>query len=226
MEVSKSLIKLYGPGIPAALRVLRHVRAELTKGKHSDLTGKIARAHPYIGEEADYEFIWSIIPETTDILSLIEELDEKLLSSEAKFTITTLVPEQDKLIYDFNSSEITGAAYTFFRIYGPSLSKAFNLLNSTVLYQNTGVKPSKGILLGKYDFVMEWLRIPTVNDIVDLLEQIDDVLKVTGVNYKVTTRSKLKLHSDPQDKSRKRPIMEIGAPSPSFSVETGVTDDN
>ncbi len=225
MEISKSLIKLYGPGIPLALRILRRVKTELAKGEKSALIAKIARAHPYIGEEADYEFIWSNIPSTSDIISLIEELDTRLLETEAKFTITTKVPDKDKLIYDFNSPEITGAAYTFFRIYGPSLSKAINLLNTAIKYKNSEIRPSKGILLGKYDYVIEWLRIPTVNDIVTLLEHIDTVLKVTGVTYKVTTKSKLKLHSDPRDKHQKRPIMEIGAPSPSFSVETGVPDD-
>ncbi|MHA1976262.1 MAG: hypothetical protein ACW98F_02645 [Candidatus Hodarchaeales archaeon] len=222
MEVSKSLIKLYGPGIPIALRILRRIKTELVAGKNADLLTKIAQAHPYIGEEADYEFIWKDVPNTSDILLLIEELDTKLLQTEAKFTITTKVPEEDILIYNFNSPEIKGAAYTFLRIYGPSLSQAIKLLNTVVTYKVPGIQPSKGILLGKYDFVIEWLRIPTVNDIISLLEQIDSILKITGVIYKVTTKSKLKLHTDPQDKNQEKPIMEIGAPSPSFTIETDV----
>ena len=224
MEVSKSLIKLYGPGIPIALRILRRIKTELGTGDSADLVSKIAQAHPYIGEEADYEFIWKNTPSTSDILLLIEELDAKLLPTEAKFTITTKVPEEDILIYNFNSPEITGAAYTFFRIYGPSLSQAFNILNKEVTDKIPGIQPSKGILLGKYDFVIEWLRIPNVNDIINLLEHIDSVLKVTGVTYKVTTKSKLKLHTDPRDKTQEKPIMEIGAPSPSFTIETGSED--
>jgi len=225
MDTSKSLIKLYGPEIPAALRVLRRIKAELTKEKKSDLVSKIARAHPYIGEEADYEFIWNTIPETADILSLIEELDEKLLHTGAKYTITTKIPDEDKLIYDFHSPEIKGAAYTFLRVYGPNLSQAIRSLNNKISEKKLDIQPSKGILLGKYDYVIEWLHIPTVNEIIVLLEQIDDVLRETGVIYKVTTRSKLKLHSDPNDRKQKKPIMEIGAPSPSFSVDTSSGND-
>ncbi len=220
-----SLIKLYGPGIPFALRILEHFKAELVTGKNMKLVSKIAHARPYIGEEADYEFVWKNVPKTLDILSLIEILDEKLVESEAKYSITTKVPEEDILIYNFDSPKVKGVAYTFFRIYGPSLSQAVNILNNEITDKIPGIQPSKGILLGKYDYVIEWLRIPSVSDIIGLLERIDSVLKETGVIYNVTTKSKLKLHTDPLDKNQEKPIMEIGAPSPSFTIET-VSDDN
>jgi hypothetical protein len=156
---------------------------------------------------------------------LIKELDAKLGVTDAKYCITTKVPDKDVLVYNFDSSEIKGVAYTFFRIYGPSLSQAIDILNKKISEKILDIRPSKGILLGKYDYVIEWLRIPTVNEIIVLLEQIDDVLKETGVTYKVTTKSKLKLHSDPNDKMKEKPIMEIGAPSPSFSVDTGSGND-
>ncbi|PWI47189.1 hypothetical protein CEE45_12865 [Candidatus Heimdallarchaeota archaeon B3_Heim] len=221
MEKSMSLIKLYGPGIPFALRILEHFKAELVTGKNSEFLSKISQAHPYIGEEADYEFVWKNVPETLDILSLIEILDEKIAESEAKYSITTKVPEEDILIYNFDSPKVKGVAYTFFRIHGPSLSKAINILNKEITNKIPGIQLSKGILLGKYDYVIEWLRIPTVSDIIGLLERIDSVLKDTGVTYNVTTKSKLKLHTDPLDKKQEKQIMEIGAPSPSFTIETG-----
>ena len=64
-----------------------------------------------------------------------------------------------------------------------------------------------------------------MSDIIGLLERIDSVLKDTGVTYNVTTKSKLKLHTDPLDKKQEKQIMEIGAPSPSFTIETG-SDNN
>jgi hypothetical protein len=221
MRKSASLVKLFGPGIPFALRILERFKAELVTGQNLKLLSKIARAHPYIGEEADYEFVWKDIPKTSDILLLIKDLDDKLGETEAKYSITTKVPEKNVLIYNFDSPEVKGVAYTFFRIYGPSISQAVDILNKEISEKILDIQTSKGILLGNYDYVIEWLRIPTVNEIIVLLEQIDAVLKGTGVTYNVTTRSKLKLHTDPLDKTHERPIMEIGAPAPSFTVETG-----
>lgn len=222
METSVSQIRLYGPGISSALRKLVELTAGLMTGKYPALGTKIAQAKPYIGEEADFQFMWKDDPVKADVISLVELLDNLFTESEAKYTITTKVPETDVLIYNFDSPEVTGVAYTFMRIYGPSLGKAIEILDAEVTGKISGIQPdSRGILIGKYDYVIEWLRIPTISDIIELLAKIDLALKKSGVIYKVTTKSKLKLHTDPRDKDKPKQILQIGTPSPSFIVETG-----
>jgi hypothetical protein len=225
MENSTSLIRLFGPGISLALRKLEELTVSLKTGKYPDLTTKIANGKPYIGEEADYQFIWKEIPKKSDILNLIELVDDHFKENEAKYTITTLLPdiEMDDLIFDFHSPKVAGVAYTLLRIYGPNLGEAIRILETEVAGKIDGIQPdSRGILIGKYDYVIEWLHlIPTVNDIIDLLDKIDTALKRSGVTYKVTTRSKLKLHTDPRDKDKPKQMLQFGSPPPSFSVETG-----
>ena len=230
MENSASLIRLFGPGISSALRKLEELTVGLKTGKFPNLVTKIANGKPYIGEEADYQFIWKDVPKKSDIIHLIELLDEHFKENKARYTITTLLPdiEMDDLIYDFHSPNVAGVAYTLLRIYGPSLGEAIRILETEIAGKIEGIQPdSRGVLIGKYDYVIEWLHIiPTVNDIIALLDKIDVALKKSGVTYKVTTRSKLKLHTDPRDKEKPKQMLQFGTPPPSFSVETGKSTKN
>ena len=117
METSVSRIRIYGPTIPLALRKLEELTVGLTTGKYSALATKISLAKPYIGEEADFQYTWKVVPEKSDVISLVELLDSVLVDTNIKYTITTRVPEMDVLIYNFDSPEVTGVAYTFFRIF-------------------------------------------------------------------------------------------------------------
>ena len=221
METSVSQIRLYGPGISSALGALEELTVGLLTGKYLLLSTKIAQAKPYIGEEADFQFVWKEIPDKNDVAALVELVDDLLKENEARYTITTKVPKTNVLIYNFDSPEVTGVAYTFLRIYGPSLSEAIRILDLEITGKISGIQPdSRGILIGKYDYVIEWLNVPTVNDIIELLDKIDTALKKSGVIFKVTTKSKLKLHADPHDKDKPKQMMQFGTPSPSFTVET------
>ena len=227
METAVSQIRLYGPGISLALRKLEELIVGLMTGKYPALVSKIEHAKPYIGEEADFQFVWKDDPETSDVLSLVGLLDNLFKENEAKYTITTKVLKTDALIYNFDSPEVTGVAYTFLRIYGPSLGEAIKILDDEITGKISGIQSdSRGILIGKYDYVIEWLHIPTVIDIIELLDKIDLALKKSGVIFKVTTKSKLKLHTDPRDKDKPKQILQFGTPSPSFTVETGVDTKN
>jgi hypothetical protein len=222
MEPSVSKIQIFGPGISLALRKLEELTLGLMTGKYPALATKIAHANPFIGEEADFQFIWKKKPEKNDVYSLIELLDNLFQESEAKFTITTKVPTVDVLIYNFNSPEVTGVAFTFLRIYGPSLAEAVKILDREITGKISGIQTdSRGVLIGKYDYVIEWLQIPTFSDIIDLLDKIDIALKSSGVTYRVTTKSKLKLYTDPRDKDKPKQILRVGTPSPSLSVDPG-----
>ncbi|MHA2174876.1 MAG: hypothetical protein ACXABI_08600 [Candidatus Hodarchaeales archaeon] len=225
METAASQIRLFGPGISVALRKLEELTIGLMSGKYPELVSKIMSGKPYIGEEADYQFIWKDVPKKSNILFLIELIDNFFKENDAKYTITTLLPgsETDSLIYDFNSPEVTGVAYTFLRIYGPCLGEAIRILDTEIAGKIDGIQPdSRGVLIGKFDYVIEWLHIiPMVNDIINLLDKIDLALKKSGVTYSVTTRSKLKLHTDPRDKDKPKQILQVGAPAPSLIIDTG-----
>ncbi len=219
MDSSVSQIKLYGPGIPTALKKLEKFASELMLGQQDV---KINLAKPFIGEKADYEFIWDGVPTTEETISFIELLDKIILECyPTKYTITTRIPECEPLIFSFDSPQVTGIAYTFLRLYGPSISKALRILNDQVPEHIAGIKAITGVLLGTQDFAIEWLHIPTVNDIINLLEEIDIVLKDSGCTYKVSTKSKLKTRSDPSDKLKSEQALQIDSIPPVIYVETG-----
>lgn len=196
METSISRIRLFGPGIPLALKRFEEFSVELVAGKYTGLTSKITHARPYIGEEADYEFIWIGTPTTDEVFVLVQHIDKILKANcKAKYTITTKLPDQKDLIESFESSEVSGVSFTFFRLYGPSISQAVELLNLNIV-NIPEIQTSTGILIGSYDYAIEWLHIPTIVEIIWLLEEIDRILEGTGITYKIATKSKLKTHSD------------------------------
>lgn len=219
MDTSVSQVKLFGPGIPGALKKMEKFASELMLGQHDV---KINLAKPFIGEKADYEFVWEGVPTTEETISFIELLDKIILECHpTKYTITTRIPEREPLFFSFDSPEVTGIAYTFLRLYGPSISKALRILKDQISEHIAGIKSITGILLGSQDFAIEWLHIPTVTDIINLLEEIDGVLKDSGCTYKVSTKSKLKTRSDPSDKMKSEKTLQIDSPPPVISVETG-----
>jgi hypothetical protein len=196
MDTSISRIKLFGPGIPLALKRLEEFTIELVAGKYTGLNSKITYAKPYIGEEADYEYIWVGTPTTDEVFVLVQHIDKILKTNRhTKYTITTKLPNQKDLIESFESSEVSGVAFTFFRLYGPSISQAVELLNLNIA-NIPEIRTTTGILIGSYDYAIEWLHIPTIVEIIALLEEIDRILEGTGITYKIATKSKLKTHSD------------------------------
>ncbi|MHA1966528.1 MAG: hypothetical protein ACW964_01875 [Candidatus Hodarchaeales archaeon] len=74
MDSSVSQVKLCSPGIPAALKQLEKIATDLMLGKY-DI--KITLAEPFIGDAADYEFVWEGIPTNEETLDFIELLDVK-----------------------------------------------------------------------------------------------------------------------------------------------------
>ncbi len=224
MDSSVSQVKLYGPGIPAALKQLEKIASDLMLGKYDN---KITLAKPFIGDAADYEFVWEGVPTNEETLDFIELLDKLILECHpTKYTITTRIPDSDPLLSRFDSPEVTGIAYTFLRIYGPSLNQAIRHLNEKITERIKGIKSTTGVLLGAKDYAIEWLHIPSVNDIIALLTEIDNVLSETGCVYKVSTKSKLKTRSDPSDKIKSERTLQIDSPPPVISVDTSYSSDN
>ncbi len=67
----------------------------------------------------------------------------------------------------------------------------------TVTFSSEGSKPSEverrlfGIgmraLQGRYDFVYEWERDPSMEEVMDLLDRIQETLRGTGVFFSIET---------------------------------------
>jgi hypothetical protein len=45
-----------------------------------------------------------------------------------------------------------------------------------------------GESLGEYDFYFDWFKKPSVNEIMDLIERIDEALADVGVKYTITSK--------------------------------------
>jgi hypothetical protein len=45
-----------------------------------------------------------------------------------------------------------------------------------------------GESLGEYDFYFEWFKKPSMNEIMDLIERIDEALADVGVKYTITSK--------------------------------------
>jgi hypothetical protein len=189
------------------LKKLEEFAAELIAGDYEKLSSKISQARTYIGEEADFQFIWEAIPTTADVLSLLVLLD-KIFESEcqAKYTVTTSSPETNDIIKRLNSSKVIGEAF----------SLDSNISNIP------GIKGASGVLIGKYDYAVEWIQIPSFNDIIGLIEELDKLLEPTGVTYKISTKSKLKTHSDPSEREKLKSERQLllRDPPPSISIDT------
>jgi hypothetical protein len=204
------------------LKKLEEFAAELIAGEYEELSSKISQARTYIGEEADFQFIWDTTPTTADVLSLLTLLDQIFETEcQAKYTVTTSSPETNDMLKRLNSSKIMGEAFSFLRLYGPNLSKAIEKLDSKIS-NIRGIKGATGVLIGKYDYAVEWGQIPSFSDIIDLIEELDNLLEPTGVTYKIATKSKLKTHSDPSDKEKLKTERQLlqRDPSPSISIDT------
>jgi hypothetical protein len=190
MSINTTKIKLYGPGISHALKEL--YRLDESK---SELKSRIHHSGVYIGEVADFEITWKEKPTIEETLVLVKHLDEVFREIKCRYTVTSSTLEMKDILEQIESSTTEDIAITFVRIIGPSISTALNILNDNI-ETFPGIKSVTGVLLGRYDYAFEWLRVPDENDIVSLTERIDHVLKESGVIYTITTRSKLSQFKD------------------------------
>ncbi|MFX0204578.1 MAG: hypothetical protein ACFFDT_01220 [Candidatus Hodarchaeota archaeon] len=184
MSFSTTKIKLYGPGISHALKELYRI------DENTEFKSKIHHSGVYIGEVADYEIAWSEKPTDEETLALVKYLDEVFLKLKSRYTVTSSNPEMEDILEQIESSTTEDIAITFIRLIGPSISTALAILNENI-GTLPGIKSVTGVLIGRYDYAFEWLRIPDENDIVSLTETIDPILKESGVIYTITTKSKL-----------------------------------
>lgn len=185
MSLSTTRIKLFGPGIALGLKKLNELGSNVKFGPN------IAQALPYIGDEADFEIIWERIPTTEETFDLVKYLDKIFIDCKCKYTVTTISPAAKDVLSQLEASKEQDIALTFLRLIGPSISQAIEVLNKSVA-DFPRIKAITGEIIGRYDYALEWIGIPQVSDIVNLIEEMDRILEKTGVIYTVTTKSKLK----------------------------------
>ena len=101
---------------------------------------------------------------------------------------------------------------SYFKLYGPSIDRAFDALEEKfkgmnkhypfgdmILHAISHVDPSIDMVtgslvrggreeLGDYDYVVEWNQEPTVEQVRGLIRQVDEALLYTGCRYTITTR--------------------------------------
>jgi hypothetical protein len=201
----KTEVSLYGPGISIALKKLDELYESFEHGEN------IAHLRPNVGEEADYIILWKKYPTTEETLNLIKHLDEILTDCGCRYTVTSETTSGGDIIAQMEASTEKDIALTFVRLIGPSIYQAIELLNKNIT-KFPGVKTITGELIGRYDYVFEWVRIPDISDIINLSEMMDRVLAETGVIYNIATQSKLKsIHRPPKDieKELKRKLEQI-----------------
>ncbi|MFW9854951.1 MAG: hypothetical protein ACFFFG_07810 [Candidatus Thorarchaeota archaeon] len=221
MNPSVTRVKLFGPGIPTALKRLEDLTREIRA--LSTLREKISFGRPYLGEKADYEFFWTDTATKEDILLLAHSLDQVLSQPDcrAKYSLVTYTPLRSEEADDLLASKSAGIAYTFFEIHGPWLAQALEILEGQI-HAFPGVKATTGALVGHYDFAIEWLQIPTIADILNLLQEIDSLILETGITYQIATISPLKTRSDDSPAKiaqAERTITMLDTP-PSITIET------
>jgi hypothetical protein len=96
---------------------------------------------------------------------------------------------------------------SYISLFGPNLLAALKKLDSLMTHDDRGelistllqqespiagplpsaIKASTA-LIGKHDFVFEWFKKPTLDDIRSLINAIDEVVKPTGCRYTISTK--------------------------------------
>ena len=64
----------------------------------------------------------------------------------------------------------------------------FSPLASITVERCDTIISKSGETLGDYDFYFEWFTKPSMNQIYDLIQKIDDTLSPLGVKYTITTK--------------------------------------
>jgi hypothetical protein len=72
---------------------------------------------------------------------------------------------------------------------GPeSISGYFSGLGEIPEKRCSTIISKSGEGLGEYDFFFEWFKKPTINELNNLIEKIDEALAPIGVKYSITTK--------------------------------------
>ncbi|MFW9991012.1 MAG: hypothetical protein ACFFD4_03020 [Candidatus Odinarchaeota archaeon] len=202
----KSRLKLYGPGIVKALALLDELSMDLEKishGSHEAFTEEVKdkkevrkllrQGSTKIGTY-DYHFTWIDTPSMDDIKELIRRIDEKLIGTSVRYTITTTELPGELTEFDMREN----SAISVLKFVGPSIYKAIEKIEGKLdeipeIFASRPEILGKGTTkIGEFDFSFSWGMYPTVDMIKQVIVELDDLLDDTGVNYTITTFGKMK----------------------------------
>jgi len=187
----QSDIKIYGPQISETLERLRDLSNTLSE--HPFLKSRVFSSGRTVIGSVDFVFRWKTEPIISELLDLVSLIDNSLTGLNSRYTITTKI-EGESVDTDKILKSAPEVAYSFFKFYGPSISAAIKGMNDLtekipVLFKSTF--DSHLTLIGDFDYALKWIRVPTAEEIVMVLAEVDKALAFSGVWYKVTTKGHL-----------------------------------
>ena len=183
MQDNTSNLRIYGPGLPTAIKQLQTLEKKVTE--ELPISKGAVNIGPY-----DYIFYWEKPPTPEPLLTLIEHIDEAFTGTPARFSITTEGYHTSRLTAEIDRRALN-TIFSFMRIQGPSLSKAVRAIESVVEeVRNTNTLESlkSSVLVGEWDYAFEWDHFPTFDEIHNLLAAIDKLVAPTGASYTITTK--------------------------------------
>ena len=173
----RSFLTLYGPSIIEAILKLQSIAK-----KFRDLTGNtsLRENSDLIQGKYDYVFNWHEEPALPQIMNLIKILDDELVETKIRYSITTLETfEEDPA--EINSENFV----SYLKFIGPGIYYTINKLKNLKFEK---IK-KHGLTKGYSDYFMEWDQNPSNEDIKNLIQAIDDYLPNNfNVSYKITTK--------------------------------------
>lgn len=188
----QSNIKLLGPQISEGINNLQDLSNNLS-GNTALKSRVFSSGKPVIGTY-DFVFEWVSKPTITELLELVSLIDESLTGLKTRYTIITT---NKKEIVDINNilRSFPDVAHSFFKFYGPSISKAIEAMNNLTqkipLLLKETLDDQSLTLIGEFDYSIRWVRYPSTDEIVSVLKEVDTVLTPSGVWYTVTTKGHL-----------------------------------
>ncbi|UCE12881.1 MAG: hypothetical protein JSV04_11895 [Candidatus Heimdallarchaeota archaeon] len=202
----QSNIKIFGPQIYEGLIKLQDLSNTLSGD--SSLKSKVfSSGKPVIGTY-DFVFEWTSEPTIVELLKLVSLIDSSLTGLKTRYTIITT---NEKATTDIDEilKSFPDVAHSFFKFYGPSISKAVEAMNTLtrkipILLKET-LDDHSLTLIGEFDYSIRWVRYPSADEIVSVLKEVDTVLTPSGVWYTVTTKGHMSYRKEePKEQLRIR----------------------
>ncbi|MFX1511050.1 MAG: hypothetical protein ACFFCQ_00475 [Promethearchaeota archaeon] len=185
----RSNIKLFGPEISEGLQQLS-VLADSLRKKSSGIGQILSSSGRAVIGEVDFFFEWKTEPTHKNISELVSQIDNSMKDLKTHYSITT---ETEKAFdIDKFTMKAPNGAFSFFKFYGPSISQAISAMNNLVhtvpLLREGELGERELTMIGDFDYMFEWTRYPTVDEIMSVLKEIDKAIADSGIWYTITTK--------------------------------------
>jgi hypothetical protein len=188
-------LKLYGPELAKAIPILEEIGKDFGKlyGSKKLRDSEPSKEEVFIKSSSvtigkyDYRYEWFEEPDIDKVLSLIQQIDEKLKSTRLRYEATTVEIGKE----DVEGLLKTGKTVSYIKLIGPGIFEALDKMSKIDL----DVIDSHGLAIGWFDYYFLWNETPTSQAIMNLATLIDSVLdkiKDYNVLYNITTRDVMK----------------------------------